>query len=472
MENTDVIIVGGGPAGSTLGCYLAKAGLKTTILEGANHPRPHVGESLVTSTTRVFDELGFLEVMEREGFVRKYGASWHPPRKAGQMSIKFAEFPQPGVNQDYTWHVDRSKFDLALLKHAESLGAKVVQGAKVKEVLFEDDRAVGVRADFAGQDVELKAKVVVDASGRQTLLGRQLKLVNKDKHFNQFAVHAWFENVDRGPDADEIHIHFLPVERGWVWQIPITDEITSMGVVAEAKVFREANHKHDEWFAHHIKSAPDIEAAMANARQVNDFKVEADYSYLMETFCGDGWLLIGDAARFVDPIFSSGVSVALSCAKFSSERIIKAFEENDFSKAMFQPYEEKVRRGTSIWYEFITLYYKLLPLFTKFIQSPTHRHQVLQLLQGEVYDRQEVPVLDAMRKYIAAVEATPGHLLEKALDPNLPMPDVSHIPMPEAAATEVEEPASAKNNIATRVITGAGGLLGLCAPYEACLALL
>src|SRR5882762_2974261 len=122
MDNkTDnVAIIGGGPAGSTLGCYLSKAGIKNTIYEAANHPRPHVGESMVMSSVRVFEEIGFLPVLEREGFVRKYGASWHPPVRKGEAAIAFDEFPQAKVNQDYTYHVDRKKFDLLLLKHAES----------------------------------------------------------------------------------------------------------------------------------------------------------------------------------------------------------------------------------------------------------------------------------------------------------------------------------------------------------------
>jgi FADH2 O2-dependent halogenase len=135
----------------------------------------------------------------------------------------------------------------------------------------------------------------------------------------------------------------------------------------------------------------------------------------MDTFAGNGFVLIGDAARFVDPIFSSGVSVALYSAKYSAERIKYAFEHNDFSEAALKPYEKKLRAGTEIWYEFITLYYKLLPLFTKFIESKKHRIEVLRLLQGEVFERSEVPVLDAMRKYIQMVEETPGHALAPML---------------------------------------------------------
>ncbi len=414
-----VVIIGGGPGGAVLGCYLSKAGIKNTILERAVFPRPHVGESMVPSTTRIFEEIGFLPVMEREGFVRKYGASWHPVKGNSSLCIEFKEFPQPGVDQDYTYHVDRSRFDMLLLEHAESLGSQVHQGVRVKRVLFEGDTAVGVEVDMAGESVEIPADIVVDASGRNTLLGTQLSLKEKDPNFNQFAVHGWFKGVDRGPRPDDIHIHFLPVKRGWVWQIPITEDITSIGVVAEREVFRQGKRDHAAWFKELSVSAPDIAAAMRNATQVKDFCVEGDYSYSMRTFVGNGWLLIGDAARFVDPIFSSGMSVAMYSAKFAAERILSALESGDVRREVFEPYEKRLKMGTSIWYEFILLYYKLLPVFTHFIVKKDYRLQVLQLLQGDVYDRGEAPVLRAMREFIAAVENNEGHLLSDAVDPEL-----------------------------------------------------
>ena len=409
---TNVVIVGGGPAGSAIGCYLSKAGIKNTIFEAANHPRPHVGESMVMSSVRVFDEIGFLPVMEREGFPRKYGASWHPPVAKGEADISFDEFPQEGISQQYTYHVDRQKFDLLLLKHAESLGSRVYQGVQVSEVLFDDKSyARGIRLRVADQEIDVPARMVVDATGRHTLLGKQLRVKKNDPIFDQFAVHAWFKNVDKAKvkSAGYIHIYFLPVERGWAWQIPIDDEITSMGIVAEKDVFKKGRLAPADYFQKYVDSNPDLAHAMRNAERVNEFKLEGDYSYKMDTFAGNGFVLIGDAARFVDPIFSSGVSVALYSAKYSAERIKYAFEHNDFSEAALKPYEKKLRAGTEIWYEFIRLYYKLLPLFTQFIQSKQHRIEILRLLQGEVFDRQEVPVLDAMRKYIKMVEMTPGH---------------------------------------------------------------
>ena len=412
----DVIIIGGGPAGATLGSYLSKAGIKNLILEGHNQPRPHVGESLVLSTMRVFREIGFLGTMERSGFVKKYGASWRD-FNGKEQALHFAEFRQEGIDQDHTYHVDRGKFDLLLLKHAQSLGSEIHQGVQVKRVNFVDGQAVGVRAKFAGQEIDIPSRIVVDASGRQTLLGRQLNLKQNDRIFNQYAVHAWFENVQRGDNpktADYIHIYFLPVKRGWAWQIPITDTITSVGVVAEREVFQQFKSESARYFDTYVQSNKGLARAMANAVRVNQFKTEGDYSYILDKFCGNGFLMVGDAARFVDPIFSSGVSVAMYGARFGAETIRAALESGDLSEEAFKPYERTVRAGVDIWYEFIRLYYKLLPLFTLFIQSE-YRVEVLRLLQGEVFDRHDVRVLDVMRRYIEVVEKNENHVFRGQL---------------------------------------------------------
>ncbi|GIV76511.1 MAG: FAD-binding protein [Litorilinea sp.] len=415
----DVIIIGGGPAGAALGCYLSRAGIDNIIFEGANFPRAHVGESLVTSTVAIFKELGFLQTMEEAGFVRKFGAAWHAPG-GRSLSLRFNAVPEEGIDQDYTYHVDRAQFDLLLLKHAEKLGSRVYQGTHVRRVLLDEaGQARGVCVQVGSSEVEVPARVVVDASGRNTLLGRQLRLKQKDPIFNQYAVHAWFKNLDRGEgeEADYIHIYFLPVERGWVWQIPINDEITSIGVVAEKDIFKGSREDIEGYFLRHAHMNPDLAHAMRHAVRVTEFNAEGDYSYSMRRFVGDGYLLVGDAARFVDPIFSSGVSVALFSAKFAAERIAHAFALGDFGEHVFLPYEEKLRAGVEIWYEFIRLYYKLLPLFTHFVQSPQYRREIERLLQGLVFDRKEARVLQAMREYIAKVEASENHLLRGQLSP-------------------------------------------------------
>lgn len=436
----DVIIIGGGPAGSVAGCYLSRAGVENIILEKRMHPRPHVGESLVPSTVRIFEELDFLDTMEEVGFCRKYGAVWHPPKRHGEFVVDFAEFPQDGINQDYTYHVDRATFDHLLLQHARNLGSKVVQGVGVKQVLFdESDFAKGVVVDIEGATTELYADVVLDCSGRNGVLGTQRGLREKDPLFNQFAVTAHFENVTRSRDgktADYIHIYTLRVGRGWVWQIPITDTITSMGVVTEKSVFQESRSRKEEWFYEHISSVPDLSAAMENATQVDEFTTEADYSYAMRRFVGNGWMLVGDAARFVDPIFSSGISIAAESAKYAAQSVLQAIESGDRSEAAFQPYEDRIKAAVSIWYEFIRLYYKLTPLLAYFIQSKQYRLQIHRLLQGEVYDRAEAPVLDAMRKVIRTVESTPGHLWAPHLT-DIPLDATPSTAQPNRSGTPV-----------------------------------
>ncbi len=355
--------------------------------------------------------------MEREGFVKKDGASWHSTTRGSEFALWFREYPQPGVDRDYSYHVDRSRFDHLLFHHAQQLGSRTLQGALVKEVVFEDGHAVGVRYVHRGREKVLNARCVVDASGRSCTLGTQLRWKQKDPLFDQFAVHAWFNEVERGTreTADFIHIYFLPVKRGWAWQIPITKTTTSIGVVADRSMVRESRGRHGEWFRQMVSTSPDLRRATAGAIQATSFRIEAEYSYSMQRFTGDGFLLIGDAARFVDPIFSSGVSVACHSARFASESLTRALAKGDVIAERLQPYENRLRAGVDIWYEFICLYYRLMHLFTHFITDPDYRLQIVRLLQGDVFDRGSVPVLDRMREVIRTVEETPGHIWKPSL---------------------------------------------------------
>jgi FADH2 O2-dependent halogenase len=425
--NAEVLIIGGGPAGSAVGAYLARAGISHLILEKAVHPRRHVGESLVCSTTPIFQEIGFLPIMEREGFVHKHGASWSHWAEPGQRDIHFREIPELGINQTYTYHVDRARFDKLLLEHAQALGSRVLQGAQVERVDFgPDGSASGVTIQHEGKQKQLRSRLVVDCSGRNTLLGAQLKLKRKDPLFNQFAVHSWFEGLDRGPaeTAEFIHIHILPVPRGWAWQIPINQTVTSVGVVTEGSDFVKAGASVEEFFARRVASNPTLERRITSARRIHDFQREGNYSYVMDRFAGDGWLLVGDAARFVDPVFSSGVSVALTSAKLAAPVILEALKKNDVRAASFAGYEQAVRGGVDVWREFILLYYRLPHLFLDLISRPEDRWPLLRLLQGDVYDRRSAPVLERMRQSIGKVEQDPGHPWRPYLGPRIELEGV------------------------------------------------
>jgi len=423
----DIGIIGGGPAGSSLAAYLAKAGVSCVVFERELFPRPHVGESLVPSSSRVFNELGFMDQMEEAKFPHKFGAVWTARDQARpyhhdweglapdcHAEVRFEERQQPGVDKNYTYHVDRGKFDLLLLQHAHKLGAAVYEGVRVSAVDFSPVHPV-VRFTMGRKEMGVSVRMVADASGRQTFLGNQLKLKVKDPVFDQYAIHTWFGDYDRKALAksdvhrDYIYIHFLPLSNTWMWQIPITEEITSIGVVTQKKNFAGAKQDREKFFWNSVASRPNLSEALQRASRVRSFKEEGDYSYAMKQICGDRFMLIGDAGRFVDPIFSTGVSIALNSSRFAHKDILGALERNDFSRESFQTFETTIGRGTKNWYDFISVYYRLNVLFTYFITDKRYRLDVLKLLQGDVYDEAQPPVLDKMRKMVSEVEQNEKH---------------------------------------------------------------
>lgn len=402
---SEIVIVGGGPAGLTLGCYLSQADIRCTVLERAHHPRPHVGESLMPATVRIFDEIGFLPIMEAGGFPHSGGVVYHPA-DGSSVEVGYAEFPQEGIGQEYTYHVDRSKLDLLLMKHAESSGCRIVQGATVTDVLFDAAGAArGVRAGVANQSLEIPAQIVVDAGGRSTKIGRQLELRRDHPILDQFALHAWFVDVDRGKrkTASYTHVFFVPEVRGWIWQAPIDGDITSIGLVADRTVYQDSGLDVEDFFFQGLRSHPGTVKASEKAERINDLKGEVNYSYGLERVCGDGWLAIGDAAQFVDPVFSSGVSVAMHTARYAAERIVTAVESGDFSRATLVPYEQRMFAGAATWAEFVRLFYESPSTFMRFLQDPDYRPLLLGLLQGEVDDPAEASVLEAMQ---ASIDST------------------------------------------------------------------
>ena len=425
----DVAVIGGGPAGSTAASYLAGAGMSVGLFESETFPRPHVGESLVPATTPVLLEIGAMDAVDAANFPRKYGASWTSEQSVNvplngfqglshdwSAEVQFVERGQPGVDRDYTYHVDRGKFDLLLLKNAERLGTSVFSGVRVLGVDFADPEQVTLRCRMGTRQVEFTANMVVDASGRQTMLGKQLRMKVPDPVFDQYAVHTWFDGLDRTALApnpqqcDHIFVHFLPINDTWVWQIPITDTVTSIGVVTQKKRFAASAGNREQFFWEFVSSRPELRDALRAATRIREFKAEGDYSYAMRQICGDRFVLIGDAARFVDPIFSSGVSVALNSARIACKDVIAAHKAGAYTKDRFATYETKLRKAVRNWYEFISIYYRLNVLFLAFVQDPRYRIDVLKMLQGDVYDDQEPKALIAMKEILATVENDENHL--------------------------------------------------------------
>jgi len=429
----DVAIIGGGPAGSSMAAYLAKAGAKCVVFERELFPRPHVGESLVPSSTRVFKDLDFLNQMEEAKFPHKFGAVWTTDDKSipfghdleglgpdCNVDIRFEERPQPGIDKNYTYHVDRGKFDLMLLQHANKLGSSVYNGVMVSKVDFDPEQPE-VHFMMGPKEMSVSCRMVVDASGRNTFLGNQLKLKMQDPVFDQYAIHSWFDGYDRtvfakrDTNLDYIYIHFLPISNTWIWQIPITDSVTSLGVVTQKKNFAKSKEDREKFFWNAVGSRPMIAETLRKSDRIRPFKDEGDYSYAMKQLCGDRWMMVGDAGRFVDPIFSTGVSIALNSSRFAHKDILGALETGNFKREAFSEYETKLRRGTKNWYDFITVYYRLNILFSYFIADKNYRLDVLKLLQGDVYDEEQPEVLVKMREIVAKVEQNEKHPWHKLL---------------------------------------------------------
>lgn len=427
----DVVVIGGGPAGSSAATFLAKGGLKTLVLEREKFPRAHVGESLVPATTPVLKAMGVLEKVKAAGFVKKYGAVWTSTQSVGDMDVAhegwapeyraevtIQEQLKPNADLTHTFHVDRGLFDEVLLRHAESCGAEVREEVSVQKVDFSEQPWVRVQYRNGKGDEELRARMIVDASGRRTILGNQLRLKKTDEVFNQYALHTWFEGFDRGEDpqrGDYIFIHFLPLTNSWVWQIPITETITSIGVVTQKENLPKDGGSQEQFFWEAVASRPELHEKLKASKMIRPLKPEGDYSYSMKQVCGDRFALVGDAARFVDPIFSSGVSIALASGKFAAEDILAAAETGDFSAPRLERYQARMRHGCETWYEFISMYYRLNVLFTYFVNKPKYRIEILRLLAGDVWEGQKPAVLERMRKVVEQVEKDENHIWHKML---------------------------------------------------------
>lgn len=426
MNDVDVIIVGGGPAGSTIGTLLSMQGHSCLILERDIHPRFHVGESLTPSVNLILDRIGFLPKMERARFVHKRGVAWTAPRSPmGKfISVSLAEFPPPGAVHDYSYNVERDEFDALLLRHAAESGARVLQGVRAREVLFEGDRAVGVRVQvLEGQVLDLRSRIVVDATGRRALLGNQLGIRRKDPNFDQYSVFSWFTGLEPLPDGYEgyLFLHFMDVEQAWAWQIPLRNGVTSVGVVTDKSMFLKNGQDRDEFVREMVSKNNTFGPWMKNADRIMPWSVDPDYSYYNERFFGDGWLMIGDAIRFVDPIFSSGCDIAMFCAAYAADAVHSALTEGQEQEA-FEAYAKTITDGVSIWYALIQQFYRIKLLFTRYIVSRSHRESVIRTLQGNLYEPEAQErarrFLDLMEKTDEDAITSIGKLLEKqGVDP-------------------------------------------------------
>ncbi|PTL78103.1 tryptophan halogenase [Vitiosangium sp. GDMCC 1.1324] len=351
----DVVVVGGGPGGSTVGGLLARRGYRVLLIEREKFPRYHIGESLVPGIMPVLKELGLYEKALQQGFTRKYGVTLLWGRHREPWSVYFGE-AGPFA---YTFQVCRSEFDSMLLKHARALGATVLEETKVSEFLFEDGRCVGVRYAASGGEPprEARARFVIDASGQSHLLGRALDLIEWDEDLKNLAVWTYFSGARlyEGRDAGNILVENLP--DGWLWLIPLHDGTQSVGWVTPHENARAHEGRLGQLLLDRIEQSVEARRMLAPAQRVAAFHSMRDWSYRCRRFHGPGFLLVGDAAGFVDPLFSTGVFLAMNGGSLAATVLDHLLRHPKDEERMRQRYEAIYRQFLDVVFSFVHYFY-------------------------------------------------------------------------------------------------------------------
>src|SRR5262245_16331555 len=385
IPHYDVAVIGGGPAGAALATFLVRAGHRCVIFEQSRFPRYHIGESLIPHTYGIFERLGLLPQLRASAFPVKHSVRFVSP--SGQESTPFYFSETISGERARTWQVERSQFDCLMLDHARASGVHVHERMGIEKVLFEGSRAVGVQVVFRnGSRGGFPASVVVDASGRACVIGRQLGLRYELPELRKASVWGYFRGGKRLPgiDAGETTMFLIP-GGGWFWYIPLPEDIVSVGLVADpAYVFSESDDMEAAFTREVARCAP-LTARLKDAQRVGPVRGIRQLAYLNRQTCGDGWVMIGDARAFLDPIYSSGLYLALGSAELAAQCIDDALRSGDVSAARLGRFERALWKGVEVVRRLIHAFYDPNFSFPEFARRfPEHRAALIDCLVGDV----------------------------------------------------------------------------------------
>lgn len=403
MSSPDVVVIGGGPSGSTVSTILAQKGYAVELFERDHFPRFHIGESMIPNTYFPMQRTGLLNKMKASRFVKKHSVQFI--NQKGRLSEPFYFHDNKPHESSQTWQVVRSEFDKLALDHARETGVTVHEGARVLEVLFEGKKAVGIRVKPEdGPEREVRAKVVIDASGQSTLIIDRFGLRAWDPQLKKAALWTYWKGAKRGDGRDAGATLVIQTEgkTGWFWYIPQHDDTTSVGIVADHDyLFKNRGTKDPEAiYFEEVAKAPGLQPLLADATRCDQFRIQKEYTYRTKQGAGDGWVLVGDAFGFLDPLYSSGLLLALTSGSMAADCIDEGLRTGDTSEKQLRKWEGPFLKGVDRIRRLVCEFYDGMS-FGRFVRKHPHlKGTVTDVLIGDVFkDDVDVlwPLMDELR---------------------------------------------------------------------------
>lgn len=422
VQGFEVVVIGGGPAGSTVAAVLAEHGRRTLVIERADFPRFHIGESLMPETYWVFKRIGMLDKLKQSRFVRKYSVKFASASGRESAPFYFDDLNPHECSQ--TWQVLRSEFDQMMLANAEERGATVWRKCNVIDVLEQPaagggpgasggaaalPRVTGVVVEREdGTRITVPAQVVVDATGTNALLSRRYNIRQPDPALRKAAVFAHYKGAYRDPgvrDEGATLVLSVPGVAGWFWYIPLPEDVVSIGVVAEIDYLLKGRGAPEKVLEEEIQRCPSVSRRMENAQRCSPVHVISDYSYNSKVCAGDGWVLIGDAFTFLDPMYSSGVWLALKSGELAGDAIHEALAAGDTSAARLGVWGEPFYAGVQAVRKMVYAFYTPGFSFGKFVRAhPECKNMVTEVLIGDVFRPEVHKLFEPMGRYFQPPE--------------------------------------------------------------------